>query len=313
MKKKILITGGNGFLGESLALKFRDNFKVFLASRNNSENQKKSLITNTEFIPLDVSNISSVRDAVIFAKPDIIIHAAATKFVDLSEKFPFECIDTNIIGSSNIARVALENKIQTVIGISTDKAAQPIGNLYGFTKATMERIFLSSNNISKTNFICLRFGNIAWSTGSVLPIWKRMFNKNKIILTTGPYMRRFYFTVNDASNFVEMSLKNYKKFSGKIVCPEMKSVQMIKILKLWIKKYGGKYRIVKKRAGDKIDEVLIGNNEILRTKSIKIDQKKYYLIDPEIISNKPLKREINSKNSIKMNEQEILKILKYGF
>ena len=88
---------------------------------------------------------------------------------------------------------------------------------------------------------------------------------------------------------------------------------MIKILKLWIKKYGGKYRIVKKRAGDKIDEVLIGNNEILRTKSIKIDQKKYYLIDPEIISNKPLKREINSKNSIKMNEQEILKILKYGF
>ena len=83
MKKKILITGGNGFLGESLALKFRDNFKVFLASRNNSENQKKSLITNTEFIPVDVSNISSVRDAIIFAKPDIIIHAAATKFVDL--------------------------------------------------------------------------------------------------------------------------------------------------------------------------------------------------------------------------------------
>ena len=126
---------------------------------------------------MDVSNISSVRDAIIFAKPDIIIHAAATKFVDLSEKFPFECIDTNIIGSSNIARVALENKIQTVIGISTDKAAQPIGNLYGFTKATMERIFLSSNNISKTNFICLRFGNIAWSTGSVLPIWKRMLIK----------------------------------------------------------------------------------------------------------------------------------------
>ena len=71
-----------------------------------------------------------------------IIHAAATKFVDLSEKFPFSVL-SNIIGSSNITRVALENKIQTVIGISTDKAAQPIGNLYGFTKATMERIFLS--------------------------------------------------------------------------------------------------------------------------------------------------------------------------
>ena len=141
--------------------------------------KKKSLITNTEFVPMDVSNISSVRDAVIFAKPDIIIHAAATKFVDQSEKFPFECIDTNIVGSSNVARVALEKNVKIVIGISTDKAAQPIGNLYGFTKATMERIFLSSNYISKTNFLCLRFGNIAWSTGSVLPIWRQMFEKKK--------------------------------------------------------------------------------------------------------------------------------------
>ena len=87
MKKKILITGGNGFLGESLALKFRDNFKVFLASRNNSENQKKSLITNTEFIPVDVSNISSVRDAIIFEKTDIIIQAASTKLLINQKNF----------------------------------------------------------------------------------------------------------------------------------------------------------------------------------------------------------------------------------
>lgn len=312
MKKNILITGGNGFLGESLAFKFRDNFKVFLASRNNSENQKKSLITNTEFIPMDVSNISSVRDAVIFAKPNIIIHAAATKFVDLSEKFPFECIDTNIIGSSNIARVALENKIQTVIGISTDKAAQPIGNLYGFTKATMERIFLSSNNISKTNFVCLRFGNIAWSTGSVLPIWKQMFEKNRTILTTGPYMRRFFFTVNDASNFVALALKNQSKFSGKIICPEMKSTQMLNILKLWIKKYGGNFKVIKKRAGDKIDEVLIGKNELSKTNILKINKSKYFIIDPEKDVKKPLKNEINSKNSKKMNDREIYKILQFG-
>ena len=312
MKKKILITGGNGFLGESLAFKFRDNYKVFLASRNNSENQKKSLITNTEFVPMDVSNISSVRDAVIFAKPDIIIHAAATKFVDQSEKFPFECIDTNIVGSSNVARVALEKNVKIVIVISTDKAAQPIGNLYGFTKATMERIFLSSNYISKTNFLCLRFGNIAWSTGSVLPIWRQMFEKNKTILTTGPYMRRFFFTVNDASNFVALALEKQKKFSGKIICPEMKSVQILNILKLWIKRYGGNFKIVKKRAGDKIDEVLIGKNELLRTDLIKINKSKYYIIDPEKVVKKPLKNEINSKNSKKMSEKEILKILELG-
>ncbi len=312
MKKKILITGGNGFLGENLATKFRKNYKVFLASRNNGENFKKSISTNTSFVPMDVSNISSVRDAIIYVKPDIIIHAAATKFVDLSEKFPFECIDTNIVGSSNIARVALEKKIKTVIGISTDKAAQPIGNLYGFTKATMERIFLSSNNISKTNFICLRFGNIAWSTGSVLPIWKRMFNKNKIILTTGPHMRRFFFTVSDASNFVELSLKNHKKFSGKIICPEMRSVQMLNILKLWIKKYGGKFKVIKKRPGDKIDEILIGKNELSKTNIIKIDKSKYFIINPEKNVKKPLKNEVNSKNSKKMNDREIFNILQFG-
>ena len=312
MKKKILITGGNGFLGEHLAKKFHKNYKIYLGSRNNGENFKKSQLTNSEFFPLDVSNISSLRDAIVYIKPDIIIHAAATKFVDLSEKFPFECIDTNIVGSSNIARVSIEHKIKTVVGISTDKAAQPIGNLYGFTKATMERIFLSSNNLSKTNFICLRFGNIAWSTGSVLPIWKNMFEKNKVIQTTGPYMRRFFFTVDDASNFVFTALKNNKKFSGKIICPEMRSAQMIRIIKIWIKEYGGKYKIIKKRPGDKIDEVLVGSNELMKTNILKLENKNYYLIDPEINSKKPLLREINSKNSKKMSDQEILKIIKYG-
>ena len=176
----------------------------------------------------------------------------------------------------------------------------------------MERIFLSSNNISKTNFICLRFGNIAWSTGSVLPIWRQMFNKNKIILTTGPYMRRFFFTVKDASDFVELSLKNCKKFSGKVICPEMKSVQILNILKFWINKYGGKYKIIKKRTGDKIDEVLVSKNELKNTSSLIIKGLKYYLIDPEKIIKKPLLKEINSKNSKKMSNLEINKILSFG-
>lgn len=312
MKKKILITGGNGFLGENLALRLRKYYIVFLASRNNGENFKKSISTNTKFVPMDVSNISSVRDAIIFTKPDIIIHAAATKFVDLSEKFPFECIDTNIVGSSNIARVAIENKIKTVIGISTDKAAQPIGNLYGFTKATMERIFLSSNRLSKTSFICLRFGNIAWSTGSVFPIWKEMLSKRKIISTTGPFMRRFFFTVEDATKFVFWALKKKKICSGKIVCPEMRSARMVDILNYWIKKYGGRYKIIKKRAGDKIDETLVANNELANTSIFKDNSSIYYLIDPEKISKKPLSKEINSKNSKKMNNYQIDKILRFG-
>ena len=126
---KILITGGTGFLGINLAKKLKTKFKVVLGARNNKQNFYAKKITNCQIVPLDVSNINSVRDAINVVKPKIIIHAAATKFVDLSEKFPFECIDCNILGSSNIARVAIDKNVETVIGISTDKASPPIKNI----------------------------------------------------------------------------------------------------------------------------------------------------------------------------------------
>ena len=180
-------------MGRNLALFYKKKYKVFLGARNNKQNFLVKNLTNCEAVPLDVSNINSVNDCLNYTKPDIVIHAAATKFVDLSEKFPFECIDTNILGSTNVARACLNKKIPTVIGISTDKASPPIKNIYGLSKSLMERLFCSSNPYGKTKFVCVRYGNVAWSTGSVLPIWKQMFNKNKMILTTGPNMRRFFF------------------------------------------------------------------------------------------------------------------------
>ena len=190
--KSILITGGSGFLGIHLAYKFKKKFKVILAGRNNKQNFFAKKKTACEVLPLDVSNIESVRDVINYAKPNIIIHAAATKFVDLSEKFPLECVDINVNGSTNIARIAIDKKIETVIGISTDKASPPIRNIYGMSKSLMEKIFVSLGNSHKTKFACVRYGNVAWSTGSVLPVWNEMFKKNKTIYTTGPYMRRFF-------------------------------------------------------------------------------------------------------------------------
>ena len=190
MKKNLLITGGSGFLGINLALNLKKKYNVFIGSRNQKRNYDANLETGCEAIPLDVTNIESLRDATTYCKPNIIIHAAATKFVDISEKFPFECSDVNILGSTNVARVAIEKGVKTVIGISTDKATQPIKNFYGFSKATMEKLFLNANEKSKTNFLCVRYGNVAWSTGSVLPIWRQMFKKNKTISTVYAHQSR---------------------------------------------------------------------------------------------------------------------------
>jgi len=312
MKKNLLITGGNGFFGINLAMQLKNQYNVFLASRNQKRNYEATQKTLCESIPLDVSNINSVRDTFSYVNPEIVIHGAATKFVDICEKFPFECTDINILGSSNLARVAIEKNVKTVIGISTDKATQPIKNFYGFSKATMEKLFLTSNNISKTNFLCVRYGNVVWSTGSVFPIWKKMFEKNKIILTTGPYMRRFFFSIDEAVDLVKFALKNSNKLSGKILGTEMKSSLLINILKVWIKKYGGKYKIVKNRKGDRVDEFLVGSNEIDYTYKIKKNNKIYFVIDLNKKVRNPLKTVISSNNSKKLSKSEISKLISLG-
>ena len=310
--KKILITGGTGYLGRNLALFYKKKYKVFLGARNNKQNFLVKNLTNCEVIPLDVSNINSVNDCLNYVKPDIVIHAAATKFVDLSEKFPFECIDTNIVGSTNIARACLNKKVPTVIGVSTDKASPPIKNIYGLSKSCMERLFCSSEPYGKTKFVCVRYGNVTWSTGSVLPIWKQMLNKDGSILTTGPNMRRFFFSVDQDVSLVDQALKFKDKLNGKILSVEMKSAKMIEILKTWIKNFGGKYKVISTRKGDRLDEYLIGEDELKYKQELKIKNKKYYVIDFNKQSKKPLKKVVSSANAKRLSKSEIEKIVRFG-
>jgi len=310
--KKILITGGTGYLGRNLGNFYKKRYKVFLGARNNKQNFLVKNLTNCEVVPLDVSNIESVNDCLNYTKPDIVIHAAATKFVDLSEKFPFECIDINIVGSANIARACINKKIPTVIGVSTDKASPPIKNIYGLSKSCMEKLFSSIKPYGKTKFICVRYGNVTWSTGSVLPIWKQMFKKNKTILTTGPYMRRFFFSVNEAVSLIDQALKLKNRLNGKILSTEMKSAKMIEFLKVWTKKFGGKYKIIQSRKGDRLDEYLIGEDELKYAKEMKIKNKKYFVIDFNDTSKKPLKKIVSSENAKGLSQSEIEKIIKFG-
>lgn len=302
---KILITGGNGFLGKYLALKLKGENDVFLASRNNKQNLAAKNITGCPIFPMDISNINSVRDVFSEVQPEVVIHAAATKFVDLSEKFPMETIDVNVVGSQNICRVSIENNVSYVVGVSTDKAAPPIRNIYGMTKGLMEKMFCLMNGKTDTNFSCVRYGNVAWSTGSVLPIWKKMFDTDGVIGTTGPEMRRFFFTVDDAVDLVCCALKNKDLVSGKVLSKKMKSAQINDLLDTWISTFGGSWKTIDGRPGERQDEFLIGESEVPFCEEKEFCGEKYFVLDQNKKSNSPIKSSFSSFDAERLSKSEM--------
>ena len=309
MKSTIIITGGSGFLGKRLGRRLSAKYEIVLGSRNNKQNFLAQKFSNCKTIPLDITNIESLRDAFNEFNPSIVIHAAATKFVDLAEKQPMECIDVNVLGSQNVARVAIEKKIDTVIGISTDKASPPVRNTYGLSKAIMERLFCSLDDKSTTRFTCVRYGNVAWSTGSVLPIWKKMFNETKVIGTTGPEMRRFFFNVDEAVELVISALENIEIVHGKVLSREMKSSKIKDMLDVWTESFGGDWKNISGRPGERTDEFLIGELELPYTEKIIFNDIIHYLISFNKLSSNPPTEIVSSANAKKLSKQEILQII----
>ena len=309
MKQTILITGGTGFLGKRLALKLKDRYNIILTGRNNKQNLAAKEFTGCQVAPMDVSNIESVRDAFREFKPDIVIHAAATKFVDLAEKYPMECVDVNVTGSQNVARVAVESGTNIVIGISTDKAAPPVRNTYGLSKALMERVFCSMNGKSNTKFTCVRYGNVAWSTGSVFTIWKKMHQEKGVIGTTGPEMRRFFFTVDDAVRLVVAALDSIDEVQGKVLSMKMKAAQVEEILKVWTKSKGGNYEKIEGRPGERNDEFLIGDLELPYTEEKVYDGITHYIISFNEKVRQPVEFGLSSANTERLTDEEILEII----
>ena len=296
-------------MGRNLALKLKNDYRVVLTGRNNKQNLFASKYTGCEVAPLDISNIESVRDVFVEFKPDIVIHAAATKFVDLAEKYPMECVDVNVLGSQNVARVAVEREIPVVVGISTDKAAPPVRNIYGMSKSVMERIFCAMDGKSATKFTAVRYGNVAWSTGSVLTIWKKMLEETGVIGTTGPEMRRFFFSVDEAVKLVITAMENIDQVKGKVLSRHMKAAQMQDILQTWIEDKGGKWEKIEGRPGERDDEFLIGDLELAYTQELNFDGIKHYLISfNEKVAN-PISFGLSSANTDRLTREEILDII----
>jgi FlaA1/EpsC-like NDP-sugar epimerase len=309
LRKSILITGGTGFLGRRLGIVLRNDYDVVLTGRNNKQNMLAHQQTDCRVLPMDVTNIEAVRDVFVEVRPNIVIHAAATKFVDLAEKLPMECVDVNVLGSQNVARVSLDKNIETVIGISTDKAAPPIRNTYGLSKALMERMFCGLNGKTETKFACVRYGNVAWSTGSVLPIWKKMHDETGVIKSTGPEMRRFFFTVDEAVELVRTALNNIETVKGRVLSRKMKAAQIRSLLTLWIEHKGGSWITIEGRPGERDDEFLIGDIELPYTYEIDYGGIPHYVISFNEKAANPVSSGLSSANAERLAESEMLSVI----
>jgi UDP-N-acetylglucosamine 4,6-dehydratase len=220
-----------------------------------------------------------------------------------------EAVDVNVVGSQNVARVAIELGIEAVIGVSTDKAAPPVRNTYGLTKALMERMFCSMNGKTRTQFMCVRYGNVAWSTGSVLPIWNDMHRKTGVIGTTGPHMTRFFFTVEEAVALISTALAHLQDFQGKVLSRLMKAAQIEDILKIWIREKGGRWEVIAGRPGERDQEYLIGSSELPYAQERMIDGVKHYIIGFNEKVSALLADTVNSDNVERLTEAEIRNLI----
>jgi UDP-N-acetylglucosamine 4,6-dehydratase len=257
--KSILITGGTGSFGkkytEILLRDYRPKRLVIF-----SRDELKQFEMQQQFDdPVMRYFIGDVRDAERIKQAmrgvDYVIHAAALKHVPAAEYNPMECIKTNINGAQNVIEAALENNVEKVIALSTDKAANPI-NLYGATKLASDKLFVAANNITgsrQTKFSVVRYGNVIGSSGSVVPYFKKLIAEGATELPiTDPRMTRFWITLQQGVDFV---LKNFSRLhGGEIFVPKIPSMHIVDLVESLSPEI--KTKVIGIRPGEKLHETM---------------------------------------------------------
>ena len=293
---KVLITGGTGTVGKAV-IKQNDNEYI-----NVSRNEEKIAELKREF-PEVKSYVGNIEDKGLLlrvfkdVKPDVVIHAAAMKHIDLMETNPIAGCNINVMGILNVVEASVINYVPITIGVSTDKACLS-ESVYGASKYLMERVFMNSNN-DTNRFSLTRFANVAHSNGSVLPFWLKLKQEGKPLKLTDPDMNRLIFTQEDAANLINRTIKFTKENGGGFVKSyKMKCVNMLDLAKF----ISDDVQIIGKRPGEKTDEDLISEREITRT---YIHGNDIHIKMKENQGDNKLTEPYNSKSAPKMTTSEM--------
>jgi len=275
--KTIVVTGGTGSFGKNFAeylLANSDLKKLIILSRD----EWKQSVMATEikdkrirFFLGDVRDRERLERA--FNGVDIVVHAAALKQVPTLEYNPFEAVKTNILGSQNVIDAAVDQGVEKVLLISTDKAAQPI-NLYGSTKLCAEKLFVSGNSYAPNNtkLSCVRYGNVVGSRGSIVEILLKNPNQD-IVHITHEEMTRFWIHLEESFTLVLFALENMK--GGEIFVPKIPSMKLVDLFDVLAAK--AKKIFTGIRPGEKLHEILLTTDEARH--AVELD--KYFVILPE--------------------------------
>ena len=284
--KKILITGGTGSLGRALTKRLletdvdlirifsREEFKQIEMQSAFNDKRLRFLIGDVR----DKERLSRALEDV-----NIVIHAAALKQVPVAEYNPFEAVKTNVYGSQNLIEACLDKNVEMVLAVGTDKAVSPF-NTYGATKFLMERLFVSANFYKGNHnikFLCVRYGNVLGSRGSVAPKFISQITRGEKITITDPTMTRFNITMNQALELILRVIESGE--GGEIFVPKLKSYQLgdLKDALLELLNAKNESEIIGVRPGEKFHESLISRDEIRNT----FEMEKDYIILDENIEN----------------------------
>lgn len=266
--KKILITGGTGSIGSKIVEKLlnydpavvrvfsRDEYKQFKLFHHLNNEKLRFLVGDVR----DKQRLMRAMEGV-----DIVFHAAALKHVPSCEYNPYEAVLTNVLGTQNVVDAALEHNIESLLLISTDKVVSP-SNVMGSTKLLAERLltsgYLLKGKERKTKFAVVRFGNVLYSRGSVLELWKQQLEKHNVVSVTDPEMTRFFMSIGQAVDLCFKALERSQR--NEIFVLKMPALRLHDLAEVFIEKYGNensKLNIIGRRPGEKRHEELLNSVE----------------------------------------------------